>query len=155
MKTIKPGFLTPEDARVLNDALREVERLRRLEVVNGSGLTIQRGPNNIVIGLSRDTGGGPDSPYPYDYANADINSVVIPLARYRCNGNNLQERIEYWRLTAPQISATVFDYDPNADGASESQWWCVGGDCVQSATPPIGYNSGPYLTQSQCAENCI
>lgn len=97
----------------------------------------------------------PVSHYPYGYGDGNLNSVVIPLARYRCEGSNLQERIEYWRLTAPQISATVFDYDPNADGNPESRWWCVGGECVQSTSAPEGYNAGPYSSQAQCAENCI
>lgn len=109
----------------------------------------------IVSGMGK----GGAFPYPYSYGTVINDGIVIQIDsyRYRCNGNNLEERNEpKWILIlAPGISATQFDFNPNGNGEPASYWWCVGGECVQSTTAPEGYNSGPYTSQSSCAENCI
>jgi hypothetical protein len=94
-------------------------------------------------------------PYPYSYGTVVLDAIVIPLRTYRCSDGDLEERTEWWLIQANGISATVFDYDPNDTDPNQSYWWCVGGECVQSTTAPEGFNSGPYMSQSQCAENCI
>ena len=103
-------------------------------------------------------GGGQRGGFPYPYSSGYytvLDSIVIPIRRYRCEGNNLQELTEWWLVSAPGITAVVYDTNPNADGVFESGWYCVGGECIESTVPPDGYNSGPYATQEECAANCV
>jgi len=93
--------------------------------------------------------------YPFSYGTVILDGIVVPINDFRCDGGTLQKRTEWWLIQANGIAATVFEYDPNETGKRETLYWCVAGDCVQSTTPPEGYNSGPYQTLAQCAANCI
>lgn len=90
--------------------------------------------------------------YGYGYGGEPIATVSIPSRSYRCVGNNLQESTLWYLITGPGLSLMVSQTNP---AGQSSGWYCVGGQCVESAFPPNGYNGGPYPDFNTCSANCI
>ncbi len=157
MNEFKPGQISVEEASELNRMRRLLTRISKLRIA--APLRLRDDPAGWCIEQILPPANEPsvdEGPYPYSgYGTIEFDSIVVPVYRYRCNGSHLEEQTIYHQILAPHISQILFDHDPNADGNDESKWWCVGGDCVNSTQAPEGYNSGPYSTQTQCAQNCI
>lgn len=101
------------------------------------------GPVGIVAGIS----------IPANHLSGSCGGGVVGNTSSNVVVNVLPPQVTVVGVGVDGVGVGGVGVGGGVDGPADP-FWCVNGNCVQSATAPTGNTGGPYTTLAQCQSNC-